>query len=45
MKAAITASERGHDVTLLEKDSKLGGQLKYISKEFFKEDVKNSIII
>ena len=40
MKAAITASERGHDVTLLEKDSKLGGQLKYISKEFFKEDVK-----
>ena len=41
MKAAITASERGHDVTLLEKDAKLGGQLKYISKEFFKEDVKN----
>lgn len=40
MKAAITSSERGHDVTLLEKDSKLGGQLKYISKEFFKEDVK-----
>ena len=40
MKAAITASERGHDVTLLEKDAKLGGQLKYISKEFFKEDVK-----
>lgn len=38
--AAITASKRGHDVTLFEKDSGVGGQLKYIVKEKYKEDIK-----
>ncbi len=40
MKAAITASTRGHQVTLIEKNSYLGGALHYISKEFYKEDIR-----
>lgn len=40
MKAAITASLRGHEVILLEKEKKLGGQLSYVDKEYYKEDVK-----
>ena len=32
MMAAITASERGHNVTLLEKSDALGGLLKYAEK-------------
>lgn len=40
MKAAITASQRGHKVTLFEKENILGGQLLYVEKEYYKEDVK-----
>lgn len=41
MKAAITtASLRGHEVILLEKENELGGQLRYVAKEYYKEDVK-----
>lgn len=40
MKAAITASDRGHQVTLLEKNSALGGMLRFIVKEAHKEGVK-----
>lgn len=39
MKAALTASERGHRVTLIEKEQELGGQLRYIAQETHKEDV------
>lgn len=40
MKAAITASQRGHEVILLEKEKELGGQLRYVEKEHFKEDIR-----
>lgn len=40
MKAAITASERGHRVTLLEKKSELGGMLRYIVREAHKEGIR-----
>ena len=40
MKAAITGSLRGHEVILLEKEKELGGQLRYVAKEYYKEDVK-----
>lgn len=40
MKAAITASLRGHDVILLEKEKELGGQLRYVAKEYYKEDIR-----
>ena len=33
MKAAITASDRGHKVTIIEKQKELGGMLRFISKE------------
>lgn len=39
MNAAITASKAGHKVTLLEKGDTLGGQLKYVKKEYFKEEI------
>jgi pyruvate/2-oxoglutarate dehydrogenase complex dihydrolipoamide dehydrogenase (E3) component len=39
MQAAITASERGHQVTLCEKTSSLGGVLKSIEDVPFKDDV------
>ncbi len=38
-KAALTASERGHEVILFEAESELGGQLRFVSREHFKEDV------
>lgn len=38
-RAALYASERGHQVTLLEKERELGGQLRYIAQEAHKEDV------
>lgn len=41
MQAAITASERGHDVTLFEKKEKLGGQLYYASIPDFKAEFKD----
>jgi 2,4-dienoyl-CoA reductase-like NADH-dependent reductase (Old Yellow Enzyme family)/thioredoxin reductase len=40
MKAAITAVERGHDVTLLEKSDSLGGLLKIADYDSLKSDVK-----
>ena len=40
MKAAITANEKGHNVTLIEKNAYLGGQLKYASVGKFKADIK-----
>ena len=38
LKAALTASEVGHDVTLIEKENEVGGLLRYISKEHFKSE-------
>lgn len=39
MEAAITAARRGHDVTLVEKSSQLGGNLRPAGAAFFKEDI------
>jgi 2,4-dienoyl-CoA reductase-like NADH-dependent reductase (Old Yellow Enzyme family)/thioredoxin reductase len=39
MQAAITASERGHDVTLCEKTDSLGGALKFAKHVSFKADI------
>ena len=40
MKAAITAVERGHDVTLLEKSGSLGGLLKIADHDPLKSDMR-----
>jgi 2,4-dienoyl-CoA reductase-like NADH-dependent reductase (Old Yellow Enzyme family)/thioredoxin reductase len=40
MKAAITAAERGHDVTLLEKSNALGGLLNISDHDPLKSDVR-----
>ena len=39
MEAAITAANRGHDVTLVEKSDKLGGNLYLAGAPYFKEDI------
>ncbi len=39
MQAAITAAERGHDVTLYEKSSSLGGVLRHFDDEFLKREI------
>ena len=39
MEAAITASRRGHDVTIVEKSSCLGGNLHPAGAAYFKEDI------
>ena len=39
MQAAITAAERGHDVTLCEKSDSLGGALKHAEGVCFKQDL------
>ena len=39
-KAALTASERGHEVILLEKKNELGGQLNYAQYETHKKELK-----
>lgn len=39
MEAAITAANRGHDVTLVEKSEKLGGNLYPAGAPYFKEDI------
>lgn len=39
MQAAITAAERGHDVTLCEKTGSLGGALKFARAVSFKKDL------
>lgn len=47
MYAAITASERGHDVTLVEAGDKLGGTLLFTDEDTYKKDLqkfKNSLI-
>ena len=41
MEAALIAAQRGHDVTLIEKDNKLGGTLKIASVPEFKQRLKN----
>ena len=40
MEAAITAAARGHRVTMCEKESEVGGNLRIGSVPFFKEDVR-----
>ncbi|MDD3028366.1 MAG: FAD-dependent oxidoreductase, partial [Erysipelotrichaceae bacterium] len=40
IQAALTASQRGHEVILFEQASNLGGQLVNVAKEHFKEDVQ-----
>jgi len=39
LQAAITAAERGHDVTLFEKSGSLGGNLKHAAGVSFKQDL------
>jgi len=39
MQAAITAADRGHTVTLCDKNSRLGGMLLNAEREYFKEDI------
>jgi 2,4-dienoyl-CoA reductase-like NADH-dependent reductase (Old Yellow Enzyme family)/thioredoxin reductase len=41
MQAAITACDRGHDVTLVEKGSSLGGILYFTNTDVHKVDLKN----
>lgn len=41
MEAALIAGQRGHDVTLIEKDKELGGTLKIASIPEFKKKLKN----
>lgn len=41
LEAAITLDARGHAVTLVEKSSKLGGNLYPAGAAYFKEDIKN----
>jgi len=40
MYAALTAAERGHDVTLAEKTDRLGGILKFTDKDIHKESLR-----
>lgn len=40
MEAAITAAKRGHDVTLVEKSGRLGGNLHPAGSAYFKEDIR-----
>ena len=40
LEAAITAAARGHRVTLYEKDTEIGGNLRIGSLPFFKEDLR-----
>ena len=39
IKAALTADRKGNDVVLIEKANEVGGMLRYISKEHYKEDI------
>ena len=40
MQAAIRSADRGHEVTLIEKNAKLGGQLFYTDNVIFKKDMR-----
>ena len=40
IKAALTAAKKGNHVTLFEKTGEVGGMLKYICKEHYKEDIR-----
>lgn len=40
LNAAITASKRGHEVVLFEKDNRMGGLMYYVGKPDFKEDYR-----
>ena len=40
MQAALTAAQRGHEVTLLEKDDHLGGKLVFSRQTEFKKDLR-----
>lgn len=40
MQAALTAAQRGHEVTLLEKEQRLGGQMRYAKHVWFKSDME-----
>lgn len=40
IQTAIASCMRGHEVILFEKEQEAGGQLRYIEKEYYKEDVK-----
>lgn len=40
LNAAISATEKGHDVVLFEKDSRLGGLMYYVGKPSFKIDYR-----
>ncbi|TRO53488.1 FAD-dependent oxidoreductase [Candidatus Bathyarchaeota archaeon] len=41
--AAITAADRGHEVTLYEKGNRLGGTLLYAEREYFKQDTRKLV--
>ncbi len=41
LQAALTANERGHEVTLFEKNERLGGALYYVSIPDFKQDYQD----
>lgn len=41
LQAALTASERGHDVIIFEKGDRLGGALYYVSLPDFKQDYRD----
>lgn len=41
MMAAITAADRGHFVTLVEKTDKLGGTINFVDHDPYKEDYRN----
>ena len=45
MEAAITAAKRGHDVTLVEKTDRLGGNLHPAGAAYFKEDIRKLITV
>ena len=45
MEAAITAAQRGHNVTLVEKSDKLGGNLHPAGAAYFKEDIRKLAVV
>ncbi|WP_138314759.1 FAD-dependent oxidoreductase [Enterococcus faecium] len=44
MKAAVTASKAGHEVILFEKETSLGGQLRFVEKEYYKDEIRRLMI-